>query len=88
MEGERERGRWRGKREGKKVKGLGENHTFHKPMQVKGLIEYHTFHKPMRQRAVCAQRSANGEANALPWVRARGRALRHCLLAEQLQPIC
>ena len=41
----------------------------------------------MRQRAVCAKRSANGKANASPWGRARGRALRHCLLAEQLQTI-
>ena len=57
-------------------------------MDVKGLIEELPFHKPMRQRAVCAQRSANGKVNALPLVRARGRALRHCLLAEQLQTIC
>ena len=72
----------------RKERQIAKRPAFHKPVRVKGSIEYHTFHKPMRQRAVCAKRSANGKANAPPWVRARGRALRHCLLAEQLQTIC
>ena len=55
--------------------------------RVKGLIEEQSFHKPLRQRAVWAQRSANGDANAPPLVRARGRALQNCLHAERLHAI-
>ena len=33
------------------------------------------FHKPLRCRPPCAQRQANGYANGIPWVRARGA---HC----------
>ena len=39
----------------------------------------------MRQRAICAKRLAKGKAIALPWVRARGRALRNCLRTAQGQ---
>ena len=53
-------------------KGLAEGLPFRKPGDVKGVIKEQTFHKPLRQRAVCAERSAIGEANALPLGRARG----------------
>ena len=41
----------------------------------------------MRQRAICAQHLASGKAIALPWVRARGRALQNGLHAERVQAI-
>ena len=53
-------------------KGLAEGLPFRNPGDVKGVIKEQTFHKPLRQRAVCAERSAIGEANALPLGRARG----------------
>ncbi len=47
------------------------------------MCQAHAFHKPMRQRAVCAKRLADGLADGVPWVRARGRALQNCVRTIQ-----
>ncbi len=66
---------------------IAKHPAFHTLWLVKGSIEKLTFHKPMRQRAVCVQRSAIGDADALPWVRARGRARQNGLHTERLHAI-
>ena len=61
--------------------------AFHALWRGKGVIEERSFRKPLRQRGICAKRSANGDADGLPWVRARGRALLNGLHAERLRSI-